>query len=86
MVLYKTMNKEKFTIKQHLAKKWAKIVAEEICNTNNGQTLYQAETEEFAEMFKKELLSQMGYGDECEVCGENDTIYKKTGICQNIPL
>lgn len=60
----KTISNEKL---QEIAKKYARQIAQEVCdNNNNGETLYESETLQLVELLKKELLYQNGYEDEEE--------------------
>jgi len=47
--------------KQHIAEKFANLVTAYIKNKNNGQTLLENECNEFAELFRIELLKDNGY-------------------------
>ena len=52
------------TIKQHLANKYAEQVSLDIkTKYNNGESLFEQECNEFAELFRVELLRLNGYNE-----------------------
>jgi len=52
------------TIKQHLANKYAELASLDIkTKYNNGESLFEQECNEFAELFRIELLKANGYED-----------------------
>lgn len=57
------MEKEKSTIKEHIAKQFADKITIEIKKWNNGETLYETEVFDFMKLLEKELLYQNGYDD-----------------------